>query len=271
MQTKDWKTAESLFEDLDRADYGETGVVETYLAQIAEETGRYQLAYERYLAVPESERGWLAKLRAAAMLGKMKRVDEARRFLADLPAVTQEQRIQVRQAEAQLLRDAGDARAAFAVLEQALVEHPDDPDLLYDSAMVAEKLDRLDVVETRLTRLIEQKPDNAQALNSLGYTLVDRTPRVAEGFALIERAHKLSPGIRSSSTAWAGRTSGWAGSTQPRSTCAARSPSAPTRRSLRTWARCSGPRATGSGRRRCGSRSSTRRPTARCCRTRCGA
>jgi len=193
MQTKDWKTAESLLEDLDRADYGETGVVETYLAQIAEETGRYQLAYERYLAVPESERGWLAKLRAAAMLGKMKRVDEARRFLADLPAVTQEQRIQVRQAEAQLLRDAGDARAAFAVLEQALVEHPDDPDLLYDSAMVAEKLDRLDVVETRLTRLIEQKPDNAQALNSLGYTLVDRTPRVAEGFALIERAHKLSP------------------------------------------------------------------------------
>ena len=59
--------------------------------------------------------------------------------------------------------------------------------------MVAEKLDRLDVVEARLTRLLEQKPDSAQALNSLGYTLVDRTPRVAEGFALIERAHKLSP------------------------------------------------------------------------------
>jgi len=193
MQGKDWKTAEALFEDLDRADYGETGVVETYLAQIAEETGRTELAYQRYLAVPDSERGWLARLRAAAMLGKLGRVDEARRYLADLPAVTQEQRIQVRQAEAQLLRDAGDAAGAFAVLEKGLAEHPDDPDLLYDSAMVAEKLDRLDVVEARLTRLLEQKPDSAQALNSLGYTLVDRTPRVAEGFALIERAHKLSP------------------------------------------------------------------------------
>ena len=193
MQGKDWKTAEALLEELDRADYGETGVVETYLAQIAEETGRTQLAYERYLAVPDSERGWLARLRAAAMLGKLGRVDEARRYLADLPAVTQEQRIQVRQAEAQLLRDAGDAAGAFAVLEKGLAEHPDDPDLLYDSAMIAEKLDRLDVVEARLTRLLEQKPDNAQALNSLGYTLVDRTPRVAEGFALIERAHKLSP------------------------------------------------------------------------------
>ena len=193
MQAKDWAAAEALFDDLKRADYGETGVVQSYLAQIAEETGRFQLAYERYLAVPDSERGWIAKLRAAAMLGKLQRVDEARRFLADLPAVTQDQRIQVRQAEAQVLRDAGDAAAALAVLDKALAEHPDDPDLLYDSAMVAEKLDRLDVAEARLARLIELKPDNAQALNSLGYTLVDRTPRIAEGFALIERAHKLAP------------------------------------------------------------------------------
>jgi len=79
------------------------------------------------------------------------------------------------------------------VLTQALVEHPDDPDLLYDSAMVAEKLDKLDVVEAQLGRLIAVAPDNAQALNALGYTLVDRTTRTAEGFALIERAQKLSP------------------------------------------------------------------------------
>jgi tetratricopeptide (TPR) repeat protein len=193
MQMKDWPAAEALFEDLQKAGYGEIGVVESYLAQIAEETGRFQLAYERYLAVPDSERGWLAKLRAAAMLGKLQRVDEARRYLADLPAVTEEQRIQVRQTEAQLLRDAGDFTGAYAVLDKALAEHPDDPDLLYDSAMVAEKLDRLDVVEARLTRLIELKPESAHALNSLGYTLVDRTPRVAEGLALIERAHKLAP------------------------------------------------------------------------------
>ncbi len=193
MQMKDWSAAEALFQDLKRADYGEAGVVDTYLAQIAEEAGRFQLAYERYLAVPESERAWLAKLRAAAMLGKLQRVDEARRYLADLPAVTLEQRIQVRQAEAQVLRDAGDSAGALVVLEKALTEHPDDLDLLYDSAMVAEKLDRLELVEARLKRVLELKPDSAQALNSLGYTLVDRTSRVAEGYALIERAHKLAP------------------------------------------------------------------------------
>jgi len=193
VQMKDWAGAESLFEDLRRAEYGDDGVVEFYLAQIAEETGRYELALERYRDVPDGERGWAAKLRAAAMLGKLGRVDEARRYLADLPAVTAEQRIQVEQAEAQILRDSGDTAGAFALLTQALAAHPDDSDLLYDVAMVAEKLGRLDVAEEKLSRLIELKPTNAHALNALGYTLVDRTPRIAEGLVLIERALALAP------------------------------------------------------------------------------
>lgn len=192
-QMKDWVAAEALFAELERADYGETGAVEFYLAQIAEETTRYDLALERYRAVPDGERAWPAKLRAAAMLGKLSRVAEARRYLTELPAVTIEQRKDVRQAEAQLLRDAGDHAGAYGVLTKALAEHPDDPDLLYDVAMVAEKLDRLDVAESRLARLIELRPSNAQALNALGYTLVDRTPRIADGLALIERALALAP------------------------------------------------------------------------------
>ncbi len=193
VQMKDWTIAEALFVELKQANYGEGGAVDIYLAQIAEETGRYQLAYDRYRAVSDGERAWLAQLRAAAMLAKLGRNDEAQRYLAELPAVTIEQRAQVRQAEAQLLRDAGDNAGAYAVLTQALVEQPDQPDLLYDLAMVAEKLDKLDVAESRLLRLIELKPENAQALNALGYTLVDRTKRIDEGYALIERAHKLSP------------------------------------------------------------------------------
>jgi Flp pilus assembly protein TadD len=65
--------------------------------------------------------------------------------------------------------------------------------LIYDIAMIAEKLDRLDEVEQRLAHLIELKPDNAQALNALGYTLVDRTERTAEGLRLIEKALTLAP------------------------------------------------------------------------------
>ena len=193
MQTKDWAKAERLLEGLNRVGYGDDGVVESYLAQVAEETGRYELALERFKAVPDGERGWYAKLRAAAMLGKLGRLDEARTYLDDLPAVTRDQKVQVQQVAAQLLRDAGNNKGAYEILDSALGQYPDEPDLLYDLAMVAEKLDRIDVLEAKLTRLVELKPTNAQALNALGYTLVDRTPRVSEGLALIQRALAMSP------------------------------------------------------------------------------
>ena len=190
-QLKDWPAAEAQFAKL--AANGDDGTAQLYLAQIAEETKRYEVAITRYKAVTDGDRAWLAKLRVAAVLGKLNRIDEGRRWLADLPAVTIDQRIQVRQAEASLLREAGDSAGAYAVLEQGLAEFPDAPDLLYDVAMLAEKLDRLDVAEVRLKRLIELKPDDPQALNALGYTLVDRTARTEEGRALIEKALKLSP------------------------------------------------------------------------------
>jgi len=193
MQTKDWVKAEKMLEELSKVGYGDDGVVESYLAQVAEETGRYELALERFKAVPDGERGWFARLRAAAMLAKLGRVDEARRYLAELPAVTREQKVQVIQASAQLYRDTGNNKVASEILEKALVEYPDDPDLLYDSAMVAEKLDRIDILEARLMRLVELKPSSPHALNALGYTLVDRTPRVSEGLALIQRALALAP------------------------------------------------------------------------------
>ncbi len=193
IQMKDWDTAEALLSDLKRANYGENGAVELQLAQIAEETGRYDLAIERYMAVPEGARAWLARLRVAAMMGKQGKVVEARRYLEDLPAVTIEQRVQVRQAEAQLLREANDNAGAYEVLMLALREHPDAPDLLYDAAMVAERMDRIDEAEARLRRVVELRPDDAQALNGLGYTLVDRTARTVEGFELIQKANRLSP------------------------------------------------------------------------------
>ncbi len=193
VQMKDWPAAESTLQELKAANYGENGVVEYYLAQVADESGKYELAIERYKALPEGERQWMGQLRIAAMMAKLNRMDDARKYLAELPAVTIEQKVQVRQTEAQLLRDANDNAGAYALLTKALADHPDEPDLLYDTAMVAEKLDKIDVAEARLKRLIELTPENAQALNALGYTLVDRTDRYAEGYALIEQAHKLSP------------------------------------------------------------------------------
>ena len=193
LQMKDYASAERLFAGLKKAGFGEPGSVAFYLGEIAEETRRYDEAIARYREVTDGERAWLAKLRIGAIMGKQGRLEAAREFLGTLEPEGHDQEIQVKQAEAQLLQDAHDYQGAYTVLSEALADEPDSAELLYDVAMVAEKLDRLDEAESRLKRVIELKPDNAQALNALGYTLVDRTPRAAEGMKLIERAHALAP------------------------------------------------------------------------------
>ena len=193
MQMKDYAAAEPLLQELKRSGYGDPGVAAFYLAQIAEETKRYDEAIERYREVTQGERAWTAKLRIAAVLAKKDSIDAARGYLDTLQAEGRDQQTERVQAEAQLLRDAGDFAGAYALLERALQADPNSSDLLYDIAMIAEKLDRLDEVEQRLAHLIELKPDNAQALNALGYTLVDRTERTAEGLRLIEKALTLAP------------------------------------------------------------------------------
>ena len=193
MQMKDYATAQRLLEELDKAGYGDKGVVPFYLAQLAEETKHYDEAIARYREVTEGDRAWTAKLRIGAMIAKKGDVAAARSYLNGLQPESAERRVEVAQAEAQLLRDSGDYKSAYAILTAALERQADSADLLYDVAMVAEKLDRIDEVEARLKRLIELKPDNAQALNALGYTLVDRTPRTAEGLKLIEKALQIAP------------------------------------------------------------------------------
>jgi len=193
IQMKDYPEAERLLTDLDKAGYGEPGAMQYFLAQVAEERKQYDEALKRYQGITDGERAWPAKLRIGAMYAKLKRDDEAQKWFASLQPSSAEERIQLRQAQAQLLRDAGEDSAAYDVLDKALDQDPDSTDLIYDLAMVAEKLNRVEETEKRLRQLIELKPDDPQALNALGYTLVDRTDRTAEGYELIEKAHRLAP------------------------------------------------------------------------------
>ncbi|KWT79659.1 hypothetical protein APY03_5059 [Variovorax sp. WDL1] len=96
-------------------------------------------------------------------------------------------------AEVQLLRDAKQYQAAYDMLAQASSAKPGDTDLIYDKAMVAEKLNRLDEMERLLRRLIELKPDNQNAYNALGYSLADRKIRLEEARTLIKKAVQLAP------------------------------------------------------------------------------
>jgi len=193
VQMNDLDVAEAQLKRVLDMDYKDPDAVRFHLGQINEERKRYDEAAKWYLSVEEGEQLVLANARYAFMLAKQGKLAEARTHLQNLVPQNDAQRVQILQSEAQLMREAKDYKESFDILRKALEVQPDQPDLLYDVALAAEKIDRIDIVEVNLRRLIVLKPDHAQAYNALGYTLADRTDRLDEARDYIEKALKLSP------------------------------------------------------------------------------
>jgi Flp pilus assembly protein TadD len=164
-----------------------------FLGQIAEDRKRNDEALAFYAQVSIGDRYIPAQLRSAYLLAAQGKLDAARKLLGGATASSVEDRMQLSIAEAGLLREAKQVQAAYALLDALLASHPDQPELLYETALLAEKLGRLDVLESRLRRLIELRPDSAQAYNALGYSYAERNLRLNEARELIEKALKLSP------------------------------------------------------------------------------
>jgi tetratricopeptide (TPR) repeat protein len=193
IQAQDYEAAETQLKRSLEHGYGEPDVARVYLGQIAEERKRYDEALKWYSAVQPGEHYLGAQTRYAGVLSKQGKLAEARKHLQQIAEQHPDQRVALTQAEAQLLRDASQYKDAFDLLGAALAKSPNNPELLYEHAMAAEKIDRIDILEASLRKLIEVKPDNADAYNALGYTLADRNQRLPEARELIERALKLSP------------------------------------------------------------------------------
>jgi len=164
-----------------------------YLAQIAEDDKQFPVALEWLRKIEGGEEYLTARVREAFVLSKMQRLDEARKLLRTVTTQSADQKTQLVLAEAQLLRDAKRHDESFKLLSSALANTPDSVPLLYDSAMAAERLNQMAVMEKNLRRVIELKPDYAHAYNALGYSLADRNLRLTEALQLIEKAHQLAP------------------------------------------------------------------------------
>jgi tetratricopeptide (TPR) repeat protein len=173
--------------------YRDPDTLRFYIGQSYEERKRPAEAMQWYQQVKGGEQYVAAQARYAFLLGRQNKLAEARQYLQNVEVQSDEQRAMLIQAEAQLLREAKEYHESYDLLARALEKQPDNPDLLYDSALAAEKLDKLDVLETNLRKLIKLKPDHAQAYNALGYTLADRTQRLPEAKGYIEKALSISP------------------------------------------------------------------------------
>lgn len=193
LQMSDLDAAEANLKAALAQGYRDEGQVRLYLGQVEENRKRYEAALQWYRAVEQGPHFLSAQLRAALVLGRSGQVQEARVLLAGLEATSKEEQVEIVQTEAQLLRDARLYQEAFDSLSRGLEKSPATPELLYDRAMAAEKLGRLDVLEGDLRQLIKLQPNHAHAYNALGYTLADRTDRLGEAIELIRQALKLTP------------------------------------------------------------------------------
>ena len=193
LQASDYDAAEKHFKGALAAGHKEPEAVWLFLGQIYEDRKNYDEALKWYAGVSSGERYVSAQARYANVLVKQGKLDEARKHLQSIKPRDDAQRIQLVQTEANLLREAQAYSDAYDLLGKSLEGTPDSVDLLYDQAMIAEKLDRVDMMERNLRRVMVIQPEHAHAYNALGYTFADRNLRLPEARKLIEKALELAP------------------------------------------------------------------------------
>ncbi len=192
LQLEDFEGAQAAFSKALKLGYRDAAAVYLGLGQAAEGQKRYDEAIDWYRKVESGD--WVrAQLKIATLIAKQQGLSAGREYLRQIQPKSEEDQVQVVQVEAQLLRDAKEWRETYDMLSKAVDKYPDSYELLYDRAMAAERIGRLDVLEKDLKRVIEMKPDYAHAYNALGYTLAEKTDRLDEAKALIEKAYRLAP------------------------------------------------------------------------------
>jgi tetratricopeptide (TPR) repeat protein len=129
----------------------------------------------------------------ATLLARQGKLGEALKMIRAANASTPAEQRYKLLTEVQLLIDEKRLAEARDVLGKANAENPDDIELVYQEAMVDERLNRLDDMEKLLRRILALQPDNSQALNALGYSLADRNLRLDEALKMVRQAHELSP------------------------------------------------------------------------------
>ena len=194
LAAEDIPAALELYDQFGTMTFDDPAVKAFYQAQAAESLDELQQAIDFYDAVREGELVVPATARKAELLAMRGDLDEARQTLAELrrqpdPVIVEEAWL----AEARILQQAGEKAAAMDTLSLALEQLGDSVALRYSRALLAAEGGNIEIAEADLRQVLAAQPDNAAALNALGYTLADQTERFDEAEHLIRRALALEP------------------------------------------------------------------------------
>ncbi|VAW93908.1 FIG140336: TPR domain protein [hydrothermal vent metagenome] len=192
LQTNELDEASELFKELVEAGK-RINESSYYLGQIAEQQNNTETAIQWYKVISSGEYLVDAQVRIALIEAKQGQVELARQRLHAIQADTAKIEQRLLLAEGEILREVGQHQEAFDLYSEGLARMQDNISILYARALTAEKIERIDVTFSDLQKIIKIEPKNAQALNALGYTMVDRSDRIKEGLGYIQKAYKINP------------------------------------------------------------------------------
>jgi tetratricopeptide (TPR) repeat protein len=192
LQAEDLKAAERYLKQL-VGDSKRSLEAAYYLGQIAEQRQQPLKAIRWYAEIQRGEYAFDAQMRMVALLAKQGNTEGALNHLRSILPRGEAQQVRLYLVEGDVLRVAERYQDAMAMYDRALEQLPGNNDLLYARALMAERVDRLDILIADLQAVLKSEPDNAHAMNALGYTLVDRTNRFDEAAKYIHRALELLP------------------------------------------------------------------------------
>lgn len=194
LRAKDRQAADKLYAQFGQMEFADPQDKVFFQAQAAEALGYFKQAIEYYAQVETGDRALASAIRIAELRAMEGDIPAARAELRrlreeDTPLIVEESWL----AEARILREANRREESFEVLDEALASMPDSIAILYSHALLAAELGWVDIAESDLRAVIAAQPENAAALNALGYTLADQTERFEEAEALIRQAYILQP------------------------------------------------------------------------------
>ncbi len=193
MERQEHETAESLFRR-HIAGNSNADQARIYLAEMLIDQERYDDASPLLRQVQSSRNYLEAQIMLSGVIARQSNVEAGLSHLRGIDANGEDESVRLILEQDLLLREFDLMERSLALLTEALVERPEQPNLLYSRGLLAAQLNRIDVVERDMRLLIELQPDNAHAYNALGYTLADQTDRLVEALELITRALELLPG-----------------------------------------------------------------------------
>ncbi|MES2580010.1 MAG: tetratricopeptide repeat protein [Pseudomonadota bacterium] len=194
LESNDFTGADKYFQQSIDNGFKEPEQLYIYLGRSSERQKNDAQALIWYDKIPAtSERYLEGRLSAANVIARTKNVDAAIAMLDEVNELTPEQQIIVIQTQANMLGQVKRNQESFDLMDKAVKNMPNSPELIYDYAMAAERLGKLDLMETELRKVILIKPDYAAAYNALGYSYADRNIKLDEAKSLVETALKLQP------------------------------------------------------------------------------